>query len=188
MSRPIVKRQHVMEAALQLFVEKGIEGTTTREIAQLAKAGEGTMFRHFESKEELAWHLFHENLSSFMKRLEEGVTNQSTTKAKIGSMVKDCYSLYETNPVLCSFLLLAEHSAARRMGADYKTPISLLVEVIEGGQKKGEVRDIDSQLAAALVFGAVLRVPLFKRYKRVIRDLREMVDEVTDACFKMIAV
>lgn len=188
MSRPIEKRQHVMEAALQLFVERGIEGTTTREIALLAKAGEGTMFRHFESKEELAWHLFHENLTSFMAKLEEGVSKETGTKGKIRSMVKNCYELYESDPTLCSFLLLTEHSAARRMAADYRTPIALLVEVIEQGQKKGEILPMDPQLAAALVFGAVLRVPLFKRYKRVTGNLREKVDEITNACFKMISV
>ena len=36
MSRPIAKRQDVMDAALKLFVEKGIEETTTRDIAELA--------------------------------------------------------------------------------------------------------------------------------------------------------
>lgn len=186
MSRPVEKRQHVMEAALRLFVEKGIEGTTTREIAQLANAGEGTMFRHFESKEELAWHLFHENLTSFMKRLEESVSKQSTTQDKIRAMVKDCYDLYESDSLMATFLLLSEHSAARRMGPDYRTPITLLVEVLEAGQKKSEVRPLDPQLAAALVFGAVLRVPFFKRYKRIDRDLRSMVDEVTGTVWRML--
>lgn len=186
MSRTITKRQHVLDAALKLFVEKGIEGTTTREIAHLANAGEGTMFRHFESKEDMAWHLFHENLNTFMKHLEEGVAGQPTAKAKVRSMVKDCYDLYETDPVMCSFLLLTEHSAARRMGEDYRTPITFLVEVIEQGQKTGEVHAMDPQLAAALVFGAVLRVPFFKRYKRITRDLREMVDEITESVWQMI--
>jgi AcrR family transcriptional regulator len=175
-----------MDAALKLFVEKGIEGTTTREIAEWAKAGEGTMFRHFESKEDLAWHLFHENLATFMEHLEKKVAEQANTPAKLQAMVSECYSLYETDPLMCSFLLLTEHSAARRMGEDYRTPITLLVEVLEQGQKTGEVCQMDPQLAAALVFGAVLRVPLFKRYGRIKNDLREMTQEVSDACFKMI--
>jgi AcrR family transcriptional regulator len=186
MSRPIFKRQDIHEAAMRLFVEKGIEGTTTREIAQAAKAGEGTMFRHYKSKEDLAWHLYHENLTSFMAKVEESVAKAGTTKLKIRSMIADCYHLYETNPVLCSFLLLAEHSAAKRMGEDYKTPTSLLVSVIEEGRGKGEVRPMDPQLAAALVLGAAIRVPLFKYYKRLKGDLREVVDEVTEAVWQMI--
>ncbi|HTC21429.1 MAG TPA: TetR/AcrR family transcriptional regulator [bacterium] len=188
MSRPIAKRQNVMDAALKLFVEKGIEGTTTREIAELAHAGEGTMFRHFESKEELAWHLFNENLSAFVKHLEEAIAGQSTAKGKIRSMVEAGFTLYETDPILCTFLLLTEHSAARRMPPGYKTPINLILEVLEAGQKTGEVKPMNSHLAAALVFGAISRVPFFKRSGLVTRDLRELVDEVNETVWKMIQV
>jgi AcrR family transcriptional regulator len=187
MSRPIAKRQAVMDSALKLFVEKGIEATTTRDIAQLAQAGEGTMFRHFKSKEELAWYLFHENLEAFMKQLEPAVAAQSKTQGKIRAMVEAGYTLYETNPVLCTFLLLTEHSAARRMPENYRTPINLIFTVIVEGQKRGEVRSMDPALAAALLFGAIIRVPVFKHGGQIQRDLREMVDEVTEACFKMIA-
>ncbi len=187
MSRPIAKRQHVMEAALKLFVEKGIEGTTTREIAQLAHAGEGTMFRHFESKEELAWHLFNENLSSFMKHLEGTISAQTSAKAKIRSMVDAGFTLYETDPTLCTFLLLTEHSAGRRMPPGYRTPINLILEVLEAGQKTGDVRPMESHLAAALVFGAIIRVPFFKRSGLLKRDLRELVDEVTETVWKMVS-
>jgi AcrR family transcriptional regulator len=188
MSRPVLKKDHITQAALKLFVEKGIEGTTTREIAQAANAGEGTMFRHFESKEDLAWRLFDGNLRDFTRKLEERLAPPAGTKGKLRVMIAECYSLYETDPILCSFLLLTEHSAARRMPKDYRTPIALLVEAIEAGQKAGEVRPMDPQLAASLVFGAALRVPLFKRVGRIRRDLREMVEEVLDSCWKMIAV
>ena len=145
------------------------------------------MFRHFKSKEELAWHLFHENLEIFMKHLEGSVAGLSTAKGKIRAMVEAGYSLYETNPVLCTFLLLTEHSAARRMPEDYKTPINLILAVIEEGQKKGEIRAMDPSLAAALIFGAIIRVPVFKHAGHITGDLRGKVEEVTNTCFKMIA-
>ncbi len=186
MSRPIAKRQHVLDAALKLFVEKGIEGTTTREIAQLANAGEGTMFRHFESKEDMAWHLFHENLVVFMNHLKEGLSKETTAKGRIRSMVEAGFNLYETNPTLCSFLLLTEHSAARRMTPDYETPLDLMAQVIGQGQKSGEVRPMETHLAVALVFGAIIRVPFLRRSGWITRDLREMVDEVTNTVWKMV--
>ena len=188
MSRPILKRQHIHEAAIKLFVEKGIEGTTTREIAEAAKAGEGTMFRHYKSKEDLAWHLFDENLTRFLGELEQDIQRQPTIKQKLRAMVEKCYVLFETDRTMCSYLLLSEHTHGRRMPPDYKTPVSVLVALMEQARTQGDIRPMDPQLAAALVFGAVLRVPLFKIYGRITRDLREMVDEVTDACWKMIQV
>lgn len=46
-------RQKLLNAALQIFVEKGYESTTTKEIAKLANVAEVTLFRHFNSKSNL---------------------------------------------------------------------------------------------------------------------------------------
>ena len=47
-------RTRIMQAATQLFTEKGFAGTTTRAIAELAGVNEVTLFRHFGTKENLA--------------------------------------------------------------------------------------------------------------------------------------
>ncbi len=188
MSRPILKRKDIHEAAMKLFVEKGIEGTTTREIAEAAKAGEGTMFRHYKSKEDLAWHLFDENLSRFLAELEEDLAKQSTAKTRIRAMVEKCYVLFETDRTMCSYLLLSEHTVARQMPNGYKTPNTILVGIIEEGQAQGAIGPMDSKLYAAMVVGAILRVPIYKIYGRIREDLRNLIDPVTDSVWKMIAV
>ena len=53
-SNPDQTRTRIMQAASQLFVEKGYAGTTTRAIAELARVNEVTLFRHFGTKEKLA--------------------------------------------------------------------------------------------------------------------------------------
>ena len=45
------KREAVLGAALELFVERGFHGTTVPEIAERAGVGAGTIYRHFASKE-----------------------------------------------------------------------------------------------------------------------------------------
>lgn len=47
------KQQRVFEAAISLFAEKGYASTSTSEIAKEAGVAEGTIFRHFGSKENL---------------------------------------------------------------------------------------------------------------------------------------
>jgi AcrR family transcriptional regulator len=46
-------RQRILEAAVQLFSERGYDGATTRAIASLAGVNEVTLFRHFGSKKSL---------------------------------------------------------------------------------------------------------------------------------------
>lgn len=47
------RRQDILEAALNIFTEKGYNGSTTAEIARAAGVAEGTIFRHFATKKEL---------------------------------------------------------------------------------------------------------------------------------------
>jgi len=49
----ITTREKIVEAARNLFAEKGFDRTTTAEIARKAGISEGTIYRHFKSKKEL---------------------------------------------------------------------------------------------------------------------------------------
>lgn len=51
-------KEGILEAALHLFREKGIEGTTTKEISKKAGIAEGTLFNYFKTKEDLALYFF----------------------------------------------------------------------------------------------------------------------------------
>lgn len=47
------KQRRVLEAALEVFAEKGYAGASTSEIAKRAGVAEGTIFRHYKTKKEL---------------------------------------------------------------------------------------------------------------------------------------
>lgn len=51
--RAIESRGRLLEAALQLFVEKGYYKTNTKEIAKLAKVSIGSFYNYFKDKEEI---------------------------------------------------------------------------------------------------------------------------------------
>src|SRR3546814_17216880 len=51
-------RQRIERAAVVLFASKGVDATTTKEIAAAVGISEGEIYRHFKSKDELVWHLF----------------------------------------------------------------------------------------------------------------------------------
>lgn len=56
-----------MEAALQLFREKGLDGTTTKEISKRAGIAEGTLFNYFKTKEDLALYFFQKETENLIE-------------------------------------------------------------------------------------------------------------------------
>jgi len=51
-------RERILAAALLLFRDKGLEGTTTKAISKKAGIAEGTLFNYFKTKEDLALYFF----------------------------------------------------------------------------------------------------------------------------------
>ncbi len=47
------RRIQILDSALEVFVEKGYNGTTTQDIAKSADISEVTLFRYFSSKQEI---------------------------------------------------------------------------------------------------------------------------------------
>ncbi|WP_232057775.1 TetR/AcrR family transcriptional regulator [Listeria sp. PSOL-1] len=47
------KQKKIIQAAIELFSEKGFAGTSTSEIARRASVAEGTIFRHYKTKKDL---------------------------------------------------------------------------------------------------------------------------------------
>lgn len=60
-----LKLSQIDEAAIALFSEKGYANTSTKEIANRAQVAEGTIFRHYKTKEKLLLNI----LLKFMKYL-----------------------------------------------------------------------------------------------------------------------
>ena len=61
--RKEARPQELLDAALELFVEKGFAATRSEEVAARAGASKGTLYLYYPSKEELLKAVIRENLS-----------------------------------------------------------------------------------------------------------------------------
>ena len=65
-------RERILDAALQLFVERGVAGTTVSDIERAVglAAGTGSFYRHYKSKEELVVPSFQRGVTQMLTQLE----------------------------------------------------------------------------------------------------------------------
>jgi AcrR family transcriptional regulator len=180
-------KARIARTALNLFVEKGFDGTTIRDIASAAQIAEGTLYRHYAGKDALAWELFSQNFTAFALELQRLQSGQATLRAKLEAMVRQFCTFFDRDPVLFSYLLLAQHGQLQKVTPDMPNPVEVLRQVLAGGMDRGEIPAGDPELAAALVLGIVLQVAIFKIYQRLTQNLTSLAEVLVAACWRVLA-
>jgi len=67
--RVVRTRRRLKEAALDIFSEKSVDATTVEEITEKADVGKGTLYQHFEDKEEIVVTLVEEAVEHLIDRI-----------------------------------------------------------------------------------------------------------------------
>ncbi len=60
-------KERILAAALELFRENGLDGTTTKQISKKAGIAEGTLFNYFKTKEDLALFFFQKETNNLVE-------------------------------------------------------------------------------------------------------------------------
>jgi AcrR family transcriptional regulator len=179
-------KELIARTALTLFVDQGIDGTTIRDIAAAAGIAEGTLYRHYTGKDALAWELFSKNYTAFALELQRIQAGQATLRAKLDAMVRQCCAFFDRDPVLFSYLLLAQHGQLQKVTPEMANPVEVVRQVLGAGMDRGEIPAGDPDVAAAMVLGIVLQVAVFKIYGRLTQSLTSMADILVESTWRVL--
>ncbi len=99
------KLQRIRDATRELFIEKGYDETTTREIAVRAGVGIGTVFTYAENKRDLLFLVANDELEAVTTRCEAGVSERASCLQNMLSIFRQHYRFYAKQPALSRLLL-----------------------------------------------------------------------------------
>lgn len=160
-------RARVEKAATELFAAKGVDGVSIAEIAAAAGVSQGALYRHYRSKDELAWSLFSAAYLRAGADLDAIRASRSAFRARLAAMVAHFCALYDREPALFRFMLIAQHDFLPRLRGDQRTPIEALAETVADAIRGGEIGALDPLAATAAILGIVLQTALFDIYGRL---------------------
>ena len=173
-------RERLCAAALVLFVQKGVAETTTRELAAMAGVAEGTIYRHYKSKEDLVRELFEDHYFRFGGDLDRiRAETAGGFDAKLGAMTAFMASLYDSDPTLYRFLLLAQHTALPNIATALpQSPASVFRRLVADAIAAGEIPPQNATLSAAMLIGAIIQPALALIYGTLEGTMTEHVPEI----------
>ena len=100
---PPAKRQ-ILRAAMRLFSERGLAGTSIRDIAEQSGYTNPALYKHFASKEELALHLFETCHHRLWARCNAAIVSAKSFDAKLEGYVGEFLELVDEHPEAIAFL------------------------------------------------------------------------------------
>jgi TetR/AcrR family transcriptional regulator len=153
----------LLDAALDLFVEKGFAATRVEEVAARAGVSKGTLFLYFPSKDELFKAVVRENISG---RFAQWNSEFEGFKGATSDMLGACLNTWwdrvgATKASGLSKLMMSEAGNFPEIAAFYQQEVirpghTLIRRILQRGMDRGEFRSMDLDYAVYSVVAPMI--------------------------------
>ena len=184
------KKTHIINAAVELFADKGFEGTSIRDIATRANVNLAMINYYFGSKEKLFECMVEQKAAYTKGILEEIVNNDKLTEIEkidriIDTYVTRLFSNRKFHRIIHHELMINERGVLQDAIIKLLTPNSFIIRnVIDAGIKKGTFKKVDSLLVVATIVGTINQVLLSKKFCNKCLNKEDEYVPYEDAKFK----
>jgi AcrR family transcriptional regulator len=184
--KPTTKRPVIVRVATSLFAERGIDGTSMRDIAEAAGVREAAIYRHFAGKDELAREIFLSWYGWYSGELQRIASGAGGSLDKLREIVR--HEFLAATKHSDAFVYFCENEArfARSLPPQIVSARRILIRFIKSGQVAGEVRAGSPVLLADMFGGALCAVALTWLGRGQKKKLSSQFDEVVQGCWCMI--
>lgn len=148
--RPEERPVEILNAARDLFVEKGFAATRLEEVARRAGVSKGTVYLYFESKEALFKAMVRENIVSMLERSEQRVqTFQGPSAELLEELLRGWWvTLHDSRLTGVPRLIFSEAVQFPDLARFYFDEVvqrgrRLFAAILRRGIERGEFREID---------------------------------------------
>lgn len=157
LTTPTSTKDKLVRAALEIGAQDGLEAATTAAIAARAGVAEGTLYRHFPSKDDLLIEVYRGIKRRIFEAIIDGEDGDEAPDARLKRVWRLLYEAYRADTE--SFMFgqrFAESSLSKREGGAAHEQISSAVgRLRRDGIERGVFKDLPSDLMASLFFAPV---------------------------------
>ena len=160
MANKIIRREAIIQAAIEVFSGKDFKTASISEIAQKAGVADGTIYQYFKSKEDLFFSIPIEKTNEFRSHLELHLEAISGAFNKIRKFVWYFLYFFKTNPEYGRILMLemrVSKSFVQTKTYEFlKQSVGPVMDMIMEGQNEGVIRrDTDPYILRHVILGTL---------------------------------
>jgi AcrR family transcriptional regulator len=171
------RRKEIFDASVHLFLEKGFNETTLREIAEAAGIGKSTLYDYFKSKDEILVSYFENEIQKITERAQEIARQDLDIPEKLRQIMQKHLEYLVDNKNFYLKLTIASQTlplgSQEKIQAKRHAYQDMLRELIEEGIRRGELRPINPLLAARSVFNLLAAAVFTSRPTGTSEEMQE---------------
>ena len=185
-----IRQLEIIEAAGKILTEKGINGLTTKKLAQEMNFSESALYRHFSNKEEIIVCMLN-YLGLNMDQHSTELENKNPIE-QLKNFFQNQFRFFESQPyfVIAVFSegLLEESEKINQAIKSLMTKrMQLLKPIIQIGQEKGAItNDLDSDELIHILMGSVRLFMLKWRMSKFEFDIQTEGNKMLTSILKLI--
>jgi len=179
-----VKKQDILEAAINVFAQQGIPNTKMIDIAVKAGIGKGTIYEYFRSKEELIKEAFRSYIVKLDKAAVHKMEEADHPIDKLCNIIDGWMGVietsYEESKVMIDFWAqglrlnrVIEEFNLKEIYHNYRT---LLSGIIKQGISREKIHPVDPNLMASVIIATLDGIVLHWIIGKEFFDLKDAVE------------
>lgn len=182
------KKEAILDTALKLFVENGIDATSIRAISEGADTAEGNIYRHFKSKDDLARQIFLNCARKFHSALENATGREETTEKQIKALIRTIFDFSIEYKIEFAYILLVNHreEIITKDILSKRLPKDVFIDILSQGMEQGSFRPLNPGIAVAWIVGMVHRSIIFVQRSITPLPREEVIEQTIDAAMRML--
>jgi TetR/AcrR family transcriptional regulator, cholesterol catabolism regulator len=180
------KRRHeIFHQVVPVFLKKGFQETSMREIAEAAGLGKSTLYDYFKTKDEILVYFFEDQLNDLTAEAQRIAVENCTADVRLRKIMNAYIESLQANKSL--FMKMSVESqrlkpqSQRQIQQRRHIYQDMIRALIDEGVREGIFRRVDSLLAARLLISGMAPVIYTSR---VTGTPQEMLNETLDIFLK----
>jgi AcrR family transcriptional regulator len=178
--------QKILEAAKQVFMEKGLDGARMQDIADRAAINKALLHYYFRSKDKLFDVIFMEEARKFLPRMADIMLSDIDLFEKIERFVEAYIDMLLQNPLLPLFILNEVNrnpgEMVKKIWGTQRPPADKIDEYLAKLAKKGVIKPIKAEqlmlnMVSLCIFPFIARPMVQWIFKKNDKEFIQMMEQ-----------
>jgi TetR/AcrR family transcriptional regulator, fatty acid metabolism regulator protein len=160
--RKAATRQRILDAALEVFADRGYHEAVVDEIVRVSRTSKGAFYFHFPSKQDIFLRLVDELIERLARKVEAAIELAEGPEAKVDAALVAVFDAFAGHHQIAKILLVDVVGLGRAfdqklLGARGKLA-GVIQRYLDAAVAEGSIPPLDTELAAAVWLGAINEV------------------------------